>query len=274
MIQIMNGIGKGLKLSIVFALIGLAAWGGYKGMRHAFIDNEKYKLQEIKLQTNGHLDHQRVVEVAGINLNDSIFAVNAEDARKRLNALPEVIDSSVNRRLPGTLKIKITERVPVVWLECDQLGYPGRKDGGILADKDGITFPCEGALWQTARDLPVIVLKESTVDDFELGKPMQHRDAMRALRLIQRFSNTGIRNDWLPERVILVNNYSMDAVCNDGTRATFGMYEHERQMRDFIKISEHTRKTQRNIQHINLIPKKNIPVRFAATPQLVQPNTP
>ena len=225
----------------------------------------------IDLQTNGHLDHARLVDVAGIDLNASIFAINAQEVTEKLRALPEVIDCEVERRLPGTLKVTIIERVPAVWLECVDLGYPGRKDGGILADAGGITFPCEGNLWNSSRDLPVIVVSDAEADSFVHGSKMKHPEVMRALHLISTFEINKVRAQWQAERVILVNDYSMVAVCNDGTRAIFGMYDHERQMADFVTICEHSFKTRRAIRHVNLIPKKNIPVKFAGDAVLVKP---
>lgn len=271
MTQVMSGISKGIKTFLVLSLLGLVAWGGYLGLRHVFIDNEKYKLREIELVTDGHLDHSRVVNEAGIDLNASLFEIKTKDVRTRLINLPEVIDCDVRQHLPGTLKITLKERVPAVWIECAKLNFPGRAQGGVLADKDGITFRCKGTLWQSARDLPVIVIHDTKADAFNHGSPMQHRDATRALRLVELFAERQVRNIWQPERVILRNNYSMEAVCNDGTRAIFGMYEHQRQMDDFLKISEHARLTRREIDHINLIPSKNIPVRFAGAPVNVKP---
>lgn len=271
LIQIMRGISKGLKFALLLSLLGIISWGGYRGVKHVFIDNVKYRLQEINLQTNGHLDHARVIKVTDIDINASIFAIDIDDVSARLQALPEVIDCDISRRLPGILHINLTERVPVVWIQCEKLNHLGRNQGGVLADKDGITFPCEGALWETARDLPVIVISEADAYAFELGNEMDHPDAMRALSLVQMFNERKVRSEWQPERVILCTNYSMEAVCNNGTRALFGMYEHDRQMNDFLKINEHTAKTQRTIRHINLIPTKNIPVKFAGGPVLIQP---
>jgi len=271
MFQVLSGLGKAGKALVFLALIGLIAWGGYRGINHLFLGNEKYKLQEIDLETNGHLDHSRLVQITGIDLEASIFAIDVSDLTDQLRALPEVVDCNVERRLPGTLKVTITERVPVVWLECTELGYPGRQDGGILADKDGITFPCEGNMWESSRDLPVIVVSESEEDSFVHGSKMKHLETMRALHLIQTFSAKQVRAQWQAERVTLVNDYSLEAVCNDGTRAIFGMYDHDRQVGDFVTICEHSFKTRRAIRHINLIPKKNIPVKFAGDAVLVKP---
>lgn len=271
MLQVFSGLGKAMKLATVLALLGLVVWGGYRGLNHLFLGNEKYKLQVIDLQTNGKLDHARLVKIAGIDLNGSIFAVNAEEVRNKLRALPEVVDCQVERRLPGTLKVAVTERVPVVWLECEQLGYPGRKNGGVLADADGITFPCAGNFWNAYRDLPVIVAGRAQPDAFVHGSKMKHPEVMRALHLVRCFETGKVRSQWQPERVILVNDYSLEAVCNDGTRAVFGMYDHERQLGDFVTICEHSLKTGRTVRHINLIPKKNIPVKFAGDAVLVKP---
>jgi len=271
MLQMMSGMGKAVKLLVVFVLIGLICWGGYRGVNHLFLGNEKYRLQEINLETNGHLDHARLVSVTGIDLNTSIFAINTDDISEQLCKLPEVIDCDVDRRLPGTLKVNITERVPVVWLECEQLNFPGRKDGGILADEDGITFPCEGNMWQSSRDLPVIVVSKAKKDSFVHGSKMKHSEVMRALHLVETFTAHHVRAQWQAERVIIVNDYSMEAVCNDGTRAVFGMYDHERQMSDFVTICEHSLETGRSVRHANLIPKENIPVRFAGDAVLVKP---
>lgn len=271
MFQVLSGMGKGVKYAVLLVLLGLIGLGGYKGVQHLFLGNEKYRLQEIDLHTNGHLDHARVVDVAGIDLKASIFAIDTSGVRDSLQDLPEVIDCDVERRLPGTLRIRLTERVPAVWIECATLGFPGRRNGGILADKNGITFPCEGALWNSARDLPVIVVKLAKSDAFQHGSKMKHPEVMRALHLVKTFGAGNVRAEWLPERVVLVNDYSMKAVCNDGSHATFGMYEHDRQLADFLTIREHTLNTQREVQHINLIPQKNIPVKFAGDPVLVRP---
>lgn len=277
MFQILRGMGKGVKVAVLFALIGLVCWGGWKGVQHLFLGNEKYLLQEIDLQTNGYLDHGRVVEVADIDLKESIFVIDVDKVRMRLNDLPEVITCKVERRLPGTLRILITERVPAVWIECAALGFPGRCDGGVLADGSGITFPCEGSLWETARDLPVIEVKRfsgakpARSEDFCHGSKMKHPEVIRALQLVKAFEDSNVRAEWLPERIVLLNDYSMEAVCNDGSRAVFGMYEHGRQLADFVTIREHTLKTGREIRHINLIPSKNIPVKFAGGAVLVKP---
>jgi len=271
MYQLLRGMDKGIKCGVVVILLVLITYGGYRGIQHLFLGNDKYRLQEIDLQTNGHLDHSRVVDLAGIDLKSTIFAVDTEKVRENLNGLPEVIDCVVERRLPGTLKIKIEERVPIVWINCESLGFSGRRDGGVLVDENGITFPCEGVLWGAARDLPVIVLQVAKSEDFRHGMKTKHQDLLRALHLVKTFYTADVREEWLPEQVVIINDYSLKVTANDGSHAVFGMYDHQRQLDDFITIREHSLKTRRKVKYVNLIPRKNIPVKFAGAPVMVKP---
>ena len=271
MFEIMRGLGSSLKLVMVLALIGMIGWGGYLGAKHIFIDNEEYRLQEIKLETNGHMGHARVVEVAGIDLDASIFAIDTDDIRQSLLDLPEVTHCEVERRLPGTLEISLTERKPVAWLKSVVNGFPGKEKNGALVDADAVMFPCEGALWEISRDLPVIEVTELAHDAFQHGSKMKHSEAMRALHLVKAFNESDVRPAWMLNQVSILSDYSMLVTCRDESQALFGMYEHRRQLADFVTVREHALKTQREVEHINLIPKKNIPVKFTGDPVLVKP---
>lgn len=262
MFQFLKGLGGTLKIALLLGIIGLICWGSYRGVQHLFLGNDKYVLQEIELKTNGKLDHSRVVSTAQIDLDANIFTIDLEDLKKRLNDLPEVTSCDVERHLPGKLRITITERVPVAWIEAPNLQIPGRAKGGILADAKGITFPCADSLWASAETLPVIVIHGAKQDTFEHGSKMKQPDIMRAIDLLESFAIENVRAQWIPERITLLNSYSMQATCNDGSKAVFGMYDHKRQLSDFVSIHEHTIKTGREVRHVNLIPKINIPVKF------------
>ena len=289
MYQVMRGMSKGLKYFICLVLLGSAVYGGYRGVERLFLKNEKYDLREIDLQTNGYLDHTRVVDLAGIDLNATIFAVNIEGVRDSLSALPEVVHCEVERRLPGTLKIKIQERVPVAWIQCEPVGFLGCQPDGVLIDENGITFPCEGGLWQASKDLPVIIIRTAKSENFVHGSKAEHIDLTRALHLMKTVSEADVREEWLARQIELINDYSMELVCNDGSRAVFGMYDHVRQVEDFITIHEHClaeniksggAEGKHEIKQMNLMPKMNIPVEFEKQtapldkPVLIKPRIP
>ena len=140
MYQVIRGMNKGVKCFVCLLLVSLALFGSYQGVKSLFLGNEKYQIKEIKLVTNGALDHARVVQLADLDLGATLFAINTEDVRDSLAALPEVVHCEVKRRLPGTLKIDIEERIPYAWLKCDSVGFWGRQADGVLVDENGVTF--------------------------------------------------------------------------------------------------------------------------------------
>ena len=288
MYQVMRGMSKGVKCFFCLLLVALALLGSYQGIKNLFLGNEKYQIKELDLTTNGALDHARVVDLVDLDLGGTLFAVNTNDVRHRLSALPEVVSCNVERRLPGTLKIDIEERVPYAWLKCEDVGFWGRQPDGVFVDKHGVTFPCVGAMWQTSKDLPVIEMKQARVENFEHGVKAKHVDLMRALHLMKAIDEADVRAQWLPKQVSLVNDYSIEIVSLDGSKAVFGMYDHMRQVNDFIAIHEHCLEentkhrsdaVKREIKQMNLIPRINIPVEFKKqtallnAPLLIKPNT-
>ena len=289
MYQVMRGMSKGVKCFFCLLLVGLALLGGYQGIKNLFLGNEKYQIKELKLTTNGALDHARVINLVGLDLGATLFAVNIDDVQSRLSALPEVVNCKVERRLPGTLKIDIEERVPYAWLKCEDVGYWGRQADGVLIDADGVTFPCVGAMWQTSQGLPVIEMREARVENFEHGIKVRHADLLRAIHLMKVIEEADVRAEWLPQQITLVNDYSIQVVCSDQSKAIFGMYDHKRQVKDFITIHEHCLAEniknvdddmRREIKIMNLIPRRNIPVEFKKQtalldiPLLIKPNIP
>lgn len=272
MFQFLSGLNGILRSLLLLALITLIGWAAYSGVKRLFLENEKYTLQEIDLDTNGSLSHARIVDVAEIDLGASVFAIDLEAVKKRLSELPEVTSCDVERRLPGKLRIVLTERVPVAWIESPAHQFLGKSKTGILTDAQGITFPCEGRVWESAQHLPVISIYDAAPDTFEHGQKVKQTEIMRALHLIKNLQAENIRTQWQPKNITLVNNYAMELTCEDDSRATFGMYDHERQISDFISIHEHSIKTGRRARHLNLIPKINIPVKFSdEQPVLVTP---
>ena len=96
------------------------------------------------------------------------------------------------------------------------------------------------------RNLPVIIMITAKSEDFDHGTKVKHVDLMRALNLMKTFSEADVREEWLPEQITLINDYSMELVCHNQSKAIFGMYEHKRQVENYITIHEHCLAENRN----------------------------
>ena len=262
--QSLKALKGGLKISIILAFLGCGVFYGYHYVRDHFLTSEEFALNHLELKTNGFLDEGEVAEIAGIDPSGTIFSFDPTEAEERLVARPEIVSANVDRHYPDTVKIILSERVPVAWLASADLGIAGRNPlSGLLIDADGVTFKCQGNLWKIARGLPVIDVGKAEDHEFQLGKKMMHKDAERALALLKLINESEV-NDWSVKRIVVKNFYSLQLITSDNVVATFGMYEHERQLNDLIAALRHAEETQRELEWVNLLPKHNIPGKFKA----------
>lgn len=250
------------KLLLVLGVIGGAGYYLTQSITKHLNTNEKFVLRHLDFESNGHMSAEEAAQIAGINLSESIFKVDIDVAEQRLRELPEVVSAEVERRLYDTIKVRVVERVPVAWVESSILKLKGRSQKeGLLIDEKGGLFLCGDSLWTVAQGLPVIVVKKADPDEFPLGAEMLHKDGKRALDLVNRVQQVP-EKDWALDRVEVLNFYSLKATSNDGVEATFGMYEHERQLEDLLAARRHARETGRKLDWINLLPEHNIPGGF------------
>lgn len=255
--------GRVCKFVLLAGLVGALGWGARTGLQMVFIENEEFQLQEIQLQTNGRMTEQWFVELTDLDLSASVFAFALSEARRNLEARPGILSADVSRRLPGTLKVTVRERIPVAWIECRGLGLHAKDLAqGLLVDREGVVLPCEPWWNEAVEGLPTVVVTNGKTGDFAIGKKMRHREAERALHLIRLSHRMLSSADWTLPVVGVLNDYSLVAATSRGTVVTFGMYDHQRQLGDLKALEQHAQTSGRAISRVNLIPERNIPVTF------------
>ncbi len=261
-LQCTNLAKKFAKILFLLAAIGGIGYILTNSINSHLLGNEKFQLRYFDFQTNGVISQETAAEVAGISLSESIFSVNIDEAEDRLRAMPQVLSAEVERRIYDTIRVRLVERVPVAWVACEGLKIEARsQSSGLLVDAQGVLFGCGGSQWNDAESLPLIVIKKSDPSELRLGSVMSHKDAMRALNLVNLVAAADPK-DWGVDTVELSNFYSLLVTSDDGVRATFGMYDHERQLGDLFAARKHARETSRKLDWINLLPEHNIPGKF------------
>jgi cell division septal protein FtsQ len=259
---VLKGLGRVARVVVLLIVAGVAAWGGWLGLKRLFLDNDDFRLQAIELTPNNVIDVVGIVELGGIDLRASVFEVGTAELERRLEARADIISATVERQLPGTLMVSVKERKPVAWLECPARGFSGRDQGsGVLLDADGVLFPCSATLWPHAEALPVLELAAAGDDPLTPGAEVLDPGLRRGLRLVLA-AEAAIPADagWAVERVRVVNGWSLELTTSDGECATFGLTEQARQMADLVTLKRHIAAQGGRIASVNLIPQRNIPV--------------
>ena len=95
-------------------VLGFACWGIYLVL---FTGNERFILRQVELTG---LDPDRagaMTRYLKITPNkDNLFNINLADVRRKVEKISYIKDARISRILPDTLKIAVTQRVPLAYL--------------------------------------------------------------------------------------------------------------------------------------------------------------
>ena len=102
-----------LRLALFLGLPAAMVWGGFCLRDAAMADNSVFRVAHIVVTTDGELTTDQILASARVSTNASLFACKPAEIRERLEANPMVAHALVTRQLPNTLRMNVTERVPV-----------------------------------------------------------------------------------------------------------------------------------------------------------------
>lgn len=274
------GILKSCKRLLNFALLvafGVSVvWGLRELIHYGLVENKEFKLTVIDLTPNAAIDVRRLVKIANIDVDCSLFECDADKIESTLRALPEIAGASVRREFPGTLVVEVVAREPYFWISGTERNIPSRDpQQGLVVDRLGFVFHCPQPMLAKAAMLPVLELGKGG-EPVAAGKRLVHPDYENLRRLYQvACREMPGAETWIyslrQDRI-----WSLEMISRDGTQAIFGLGDHERQMGDLKAALDHAREQGQQIARIVLIPERNIPVvlRGDAPPRAILINEP
>lgn len=116
-----------LRLSAVVVIGVAAVWTGYAKT----MASERLKVGRVEVRGSRFLSEGEVRELLGPAVGENILGLDIAALKARLRSSPWVADATVARTLPDTLKVEITERVPLALAEVERL-YLMDKNGGLI----------------------------------------------------------------------------------------------------------------------------------------------
>jgi cell division septal protein FtsQ len=253
--------------SLTVILVFLAV-GGHLVAEKFFFRNAEYALHHLDAQLDGIMTQQELVDLTGFEEGRNLFLLDLDLAKKKLDGLPEVRSSTLERVQPDTVKVKIERRIPVLLFagsgDSEEAFIPGKS---FLCDRDGV-------LMQPTRldpeflNLPV--LKGVDPGAARLGTRLENDRLAYALGLQAALSE-------IPEETFKIRSLDVtkeyDAVVTDASNAryTFGNDDLPGQLDRLRKLLSHCQETGRRIETADLILTRNTPVTFFETPETAAP---
>jgi cell division septal protein FtsQ len=249
------------KIALVVALISGIYVGARFAARRFFLDNPDYKLTNIEVQTDGTLQREQILNVAGLREGENIFRVNLARVHDRLQDLPQVDEVEVVRKLPAEIDVRIVERKPIAWITSEkQIADPFASDVAFLVDSRGVLMR-EKKLLPEYLGLPLILGCGS--ESLEVGKVVQSPEIKAALELLRLSTRSFMQTRFQVREIDVSKGYCLVVTDKNHSRVTFGFDNLDLQLQRLEQFLIYSDDAHREIATVNLRVQRNIPVTFA-----------
>lgn len=257
--------GKMTRFTCILGILGGIGWGVWLGIQQAFYQNPDFRLQVLKLNPNTVIDEGGLAKLIGINPTPSLFDIDVSNLTAQLEAMPAIAAAHVERHLPGTLFVQVTPRIPRAWIVSEAARLTDTHQlGGMLVDRGGVAYRCPELQVESTRTLPILHLPSSSQHPIQAGEKVTHPELAHGFHLLKSACDSDQEAIHWIKSIEQVNAWSMRLVTLDGTIATFGLGDHERQIQSLRAAMDHASQKGYAIDTINLIPKRNIPITVRA----------
>ncbi len=248
---------------------------------NAFVyENADFAIQQIDVQTDGKIAPEQLRRWTGVKPGANLIALDLAAVKRNLELVSMIESVSVERVLPRTLKVRVTERDPIA-----QVNIP-RADaaGGIVVsvfqlDADGVVMTpldprvCTVPLAQMNPQLPVI----AGLNYFQLqaGRRIEMPQVQAALRLIAAFDKSPMAGLVDLQRVDVSAPGVIIATTGQGSEVTFGLKDFDQPLQRWQQIYNLGLQQQKSIASADLAVANNVPVRWmtASAAPVVTPKT-
>lgn len=255
-IAIRTWISRVVKVVLFAAFAGGIYYGATQGWKKFFWQNPDYALNDIRFATDGTLTRDQALGVAQLKPGANIFTYRTNAVRDALRTMPQVESAEVTRYLPNRIEIAVKERKPAAWLAAASSEKAAASEPAHLLDARGIVFQPRH-IPHEFKALPTIAGVQT--EDLEPGKPIRKAEVLAALELLKRTRETGT---FKVMSIDVSKAYCVVATDQKRAQLTFGLDDITGQLDRLGAVRGEAALIGQEIQTINLIPLRNIPVTF------------
>jgi cell division septal protein FtsQ len=255
-------------------------WRVGEATLNAFVyQNADFAIQQIEVTTDGKIAPEQLRRWTGVKPGANLIGLDLAAVKRNLE-LVSVIDSvSVERVLPRTLRIRVTERDPIAQVNVPRAdGANGIAISVFQLDVNGMVMQpldprlCTVPLTQANPSLPVI----AGLNAFQLqpGRRVEAAQVQAALQLISAFDKSPMAGLVDLRRLDVSSPGVIVATTGQGSEITFSLDAPDQQLRRWRQIYDLGLRQQRSIASADLAVANNVPVRWmlaSATPAAVVP---
>ena len=246
------------RLFLAAAVVVGSCYGVREGLRHFIWENPEYNLAVVEINNDGPaLPREIIMNAAGLRIGQNVFSFSLAKAREAVAALPQVDRVEMLRVLPNKVTIDLSERHPVAWVADSQTEDPSASDRAFLIDAKRVVFKPKRRMPDYLK-LPAICGVQT--ENYRSGSIVDQPEVRSAMDLIQRNCDS---ERFQIQSVDISKGYCMIVTDEKRTQVTFPLENVDRQLDRLGSVLDRFSSTHKEIQTVNLLVERNIPVTFA-----------
>jgi cell division septal protein FtsQ len=233
-------------------------------LRQIVYENAAFAIHHLDVQTDGVIGLQQLRRWAGVKYDDNLIALDLARVRRDLELIPAIHSASVERVLPHTLRIRVSEREPVA--QCAIPRAAGAPAGAVyLLDAEGYVMTPLRAEQRsspaaTNDHLPSLI----GVPPVELrpGRAAESPQVRAALRLIAAFERSPMAGIVDLKQIDVGLPSILQVTTDQASDVVFSFDDFDLQLRRWFAVVDHGRKTGKHVAWLDLSVSNNVPARW------------
>jgi hypothetical protein len=258
-------IALGICFSTVLGIYALWCLGEFT-LDKLVYENKSFAITQVDVQTDGVISPDQLRRWSGVRLGQNLLALKLEDVKRDLEMQAVIESVSVERILPGTLRLRITEREPVAQVSMlvqragggfDTKTFQIDENGYVMTPLDPRQRAAPPA--QADDQLPLIL---GFRNELQPGRKLDSAQVQAALKWIDAFESSPMANLVDLKKIDVVSPEVLIVTTGQGSQITFGLNNFDQQLLRWQKIHEECARMSRTIATLNLAVTENTPLRF------------
>lgn len=270
-------VGLGICFGTIFGLYALWCLGAFT-LDKLVYENRSFAIQKIEVQTDGVISSDQLRRWSGVQTGQNLLALDLARVKRNLEMVPVIDSVSVERILPGTLRLRVSEREAIA-----QVNVPVPRSGGGLdvrvfqLDESGYVMqpldPRQRAMPPTQADNELPLILGINAADLQPGRKLDSTQLQAALKWIEVFESSPMANLVELKKIDVLSPEVLVVTTGQGSQITFGLQDFDQQLLRWQKVQEECAKVNKTIATLNLAVMANTPLRLSDASGL-PPSTP
>jgi cell division septal protein FtsQ len=268
-----------LGVFIALAVAVAVFWvGGWLVLERLIYRNEAFAISQIQVQTDGILSAEAIRGWSGVRSGDNLLGLDLMRVKRNLESQACIDTVAVERLLPRTLRLRVTEREPV----AQTIVWQPRPDGNY----EKIVYQFDDAGY-TMRPLDVKYLAQAPlvspdqlpmllgvqVSELQSGQRVESPQILGALQLLTEFDRSPMVGLAELQRINVSYPEILLVTTSQGAEITFSLSRFDTQLRRWRLVYDKYAGWSKAISSLDLSISNNCPVKYVAA-NTVQPIVP